>query len=187
MDIEHLITELDEYGFVVLQNQIATDEIDRMAERLMAIMSKQPDADRLDQGLQALLDLDDVFVPLVTNPTYLELTRHKLGDGFRLAEVGARWLKPGAPAQNLHVDVPLGRFPQPMPDVCFLLNSLWMLTDFTRENGATLLMPFSHHSRRRPRQNVDYRHSVAAEAPRGSIVIFNGGIWHGSGRNVTSD
>ncbi|MBI4551302.1 MAG: phytanoyl-CoA dioxygenase family protein [Candidatus Latescibacteria bacterium] len=187
MDIEQLKLELDEYGFVILENQLPADEIDRMATRLVEIMNQQPDADRLDQGLQALLDYDDIFIPLVTNPAFLELARHTLGEGFRLAEVGARWLKPGAPAQSLHADVPLGRFPQPLPDVCFVLNSIWMLTDFTREIGATLLMPFSHHTRRRPRPGVAYNHLVAAEAPRGSIVIFHGGLWHCGGANTTRD
>jgi ectoine hydroxylase-related dioxygenase (phytanoyl-CoA dioxygenase family) len=62
-----------------------------------------------------------------------------------------------------------------------------MLSDFTRAVGATVLMPFSHHTLRRPRRGVQYHHLVAAEAPRGSIVIFHGAIWHGAGANVTTD
>jgi ectoine hydroxylase-related dioxygenase (phytanoyl-CoA dioxygenase family) len=187
MDIEQLHVELDEYGFVLLERQIPTETIDRMAARIVEIMSRQPDADRLDQGMQALLDFDDMFLPLVTHPTVLELARRTLGEPFRLAEVGVRWLKPGAPAQSLHTDVPLGRFPQPLPDVCFVLNTIWMLNDFTRRNGATLLMPFSHHSRRRPRPKVDYRYLVTAEAPRGSVVVFKGSVWHSGGANRTRD
>jgi hypothetical protein len=187
VDIAELKTELDEYGFVILENQIPTAEVDRMANRLMEIMEQKPNAHSLEQGLQGLLDYDDMFIPLVTNPTFLELARHKLGDGFRLAELGARWIKPGGAGQQLHADTPMGIFTEPLPDICFLVNSIWMLTDFTRENGATLLLPFSQHTRRRPRRGVVYKHLVAAEAPRGSIVIFHGAIWHAGGANKTTD
>ena len=90
----------------------------------------------------------------------------------------------------MHADVPVGWFVQsgrPVPDVCFLVNCIWMLTEFTRANGGTLLMPFSQHWRRLPRAGVAYRHLVAAEGPPGSIVLFNGSIWHGSGANQTRD
>ena len=124
-------------------------------------------------------------MPLVTNPVYLELARHLLGPDFQLAEVGGLWIKPGAPAPSFHADVPVGWFPQsglPVPDACFIVNSIWMLTDFSRENGATQLIPYTHHSRRVPRPGVDYKqHRVAAEGPAGSVVIFHGSIWHRGG------
>ncbi|MBM3262420.1 MAG: phytanoyl-CoA dioxygenase family protein [candidate division Zixibacteria bacterium] len=187
MDMEQLNTEFDEYGFVLLKNRISTETADLMATRIVEIMSAKPDADRLDQGMQALLDYDDLFLPLVTDPVVLELARRTLGEPFRLAEVGVRWLKPGAPGQSLHADVPLHLFPEPLPDVCFLINTIWMLNDFTRSNGATLLMPFSHHTRRRPRAGATYRHLVAAEAPLGSVVVFKGNLWHAGGANRTRD
>ena len=146
-----------------------------MAKRVMEIMNQQPSADNLNQGQQGLLNIDDqdTLVPLVTNPVYLELAEHMLGPDFQLGgTAGGIWIKPCAKEPNLHADVPIGWFPQsglPVPDACFIVNSLWMLTDFTLENGATRLMPFSHHSRRVPRAGVDYKHLVAAEGP-GDIV-----------------
>ncbi len=193
MDIEQLKIELEEYGFVIIHNLIPTDEADRMAKRVMEILNQLPSANQLNQGQQGLLNIDDqdTFVPLVTNPVYLELAEHMLGPDFQLGgTVGGIWIKPGAKEPNLHADVPIGWFPQsglPVPDACFIVNSLWMLTDFTLENGATRLMPFSHHSRRVPRGGVDYKHLVAAEGPAGSIVIFHGSVWHRGGANVTAD
>ena len=50
--------------------------------------------------------------------------------------------------RGLHADVPLPWFAQnnlPTPsNVCFMVNAIWMLTEFTRDNGATLLLPYSH-------------------------------------------
>ena len=93
---------------------------------------------------------------------------------MQMAEVGAVWNKPGAPAGGLHADVPVGWFPsqgREIPDTCFMVNCIWMLTEFTHENGGTRVMPFSHRSRRTPRSGIQYRHLVTAEGPPGSIVI----------------
>jgi ectoine hydroxylase-related dioxygenase (phytanoyl-CoA dioxygenase family) len=195
VDLEELKTELDEYGFVLINNLIPEDQALRMAERIMELMSKRPDADKAAQGLSAVFnflepDEYEMFLPMVTHPVYLELARHVLGPGFQMAEVGVRWLKPGAPGQNLHADVPVGWFVRnglPVPEQCMMLNCMWMLTEFTKENGGTVLIPFSQFSRRVPRPGVQYRHLVYAEGPPGSIVIFKGNIWHGGGANTTPD
>ena len=193
MDIEQLKGELDECGFVIIPNLISTAEANRMAERWMESRGQQADADKLVQNLRAVSNHDDqdIFVPPITNPAYLELARHLLGPDFQLAEVGGLWIKPGAPAQSFHADVPVGWFPQsglPVPDACFVVNSIWMLTDFSLENGATQLIPYTHHSRRVPRPNVDYKqHRLSAEGPAGSVVIFHGSIWHRGGANVTQN
>ena len=187
MEFEQARAELDTYGFVVLRNQITTEDTDRMATRLTSMMRQQPNADRLDQNMQSLLNHDEIFVPLGLNETFLQLAEYKLGAGFRFAGVAARWIKPGAAGQRLHADLPASKMPEPLPDGCFVLNAIWMLTDFTRDNGATLFLPCSHHTRRRPTGPVPDHYLVAAEAPRGSVVIFNGLTWHGSGANVTTD
>ena len=178
MDIEKLRVELEEYGFVVIHNLIPADQAEHMTNRLMEIMRQQPDKDMPNQNLRGVFNYDDqdTFIPLVTHPVYLELAAHMLGPGFQMAEVGARWIKPGAEAQGLHADVPIGWFPQSgltIPDACFLVNCIWMLTDFTLENGATQVMPFSHHSRRTPRSGVEYNHLVTAEGPRGFYCYFS--------------
>ena len=193
MDIAKLKEEMDECGFVIIPNLISTAEAERMAKRLMEIMGQQADADKPVQNLRGVFNYDDqdICVPLAMNPVYLDLARHLLGPDFQLPEVGGLWIKPGAPAPNFHADVPVGWFPQsglPVPDACFIINSIWMLTDFSLENGATQLIPYTHHSRRVPRPDRDYKeHRVSAEGPAGSVVIFHGSIWHRGGANLTQD
>ena len=169
----------------------------RAANRLMDIMAARPDPEKPNQNLTGIFNYcdpadDELFIPIIMHPVYLELSRRILGDGFQCISAGGgcNWWKPGAPAQGLHVDAPYGWFLKngfPVPDVNLLVNSLWMLTDFTRENGGTRVIPFSHHARRSPRKSVTYEHQVAAEGPAGSIVIFNGKLWHGAGANTTTD
>jgi ectoine hydroxylase-related dioxygenase (phytanoyl-CoA dioxygenase family) len=191
-DLAKLKTDLDEYGFVVLHNLIPTDQANHMATRLMEIQNRQPDAHKLYQNLRGVFNYDDedTFVPLVTHPVYLELAKHLVGDGMQMAEVGAVWNKPGASAGGWHADVPIGWFARqgrPIPRTCFMVNCIWMLTEFTRENGGTQIIPFSQNSLRVPQPQGEYPHAVPAEGPAGSIVIFHGSIWHRSGPNTTKD
>ena len=111
-----------------------------------------------------------------------------MGEGFQSAGEAMRWTKPGWGGQPLHADGPAGIFARsghPAPGQWPVINSLLMLSEFTRENGGTLLMPFSHHSRLLPRKGVKYSHLVAAEGDPGTIVIFIGSIWHAGGANTT--
>jgi fumagillin biosynthesis dioxygenase len=191
-DLDALKAELDESGFVVLHGLLPVEQATHMADRLVQVMEQRPEAGARYQNLRGVFNYDDedTFVPLVTHPVYLELARHLVGEEMQMAEVGAVWNKPGAPAGGWHADVPVGWFAsqgRPIPDLCFMVNCIWMLTEFTRENGGTQLIPFSHRSRGVPRSGVDYKNAVAAEGPPGSIVIFHGAIWHRSGPNVTRD
>src|SRR5207253_11386151 len=70
---------------------------------------------------------------------------------------------------------------------CFVLPFSWRLNDLTRDMGATLYLPFSHHAPRGPRTGVSYRYLVGVEAPAGSVLIHHGALWHHFGANTTRD
>ena len=194
-DVAAIKTELDEYGFVVIPNLIPRDDAERMAERFKELMSGQPDADQPDQCLRAVFNyLDpgeyDQFQVLLAHPLCLELAHLVLGEGFQLPEASALWRKPGAPAGPLHVGAGTGWMAKtglPLAEICFVLTFSWLLNDLTKDNGGRFYMPFSHHSRRVPRPGVDYHHLAAIEAPAGSIVMFNGAVWHAFAPNNTKD
>ena len=159
-DLAGLKAQLNEYGFVTVPNVISPRDADLMAKRVVDIMSAQPDSDELDCHLPSMLehvvdtDESDLFFSAVTIPVYLELARHVVGEGFQSAGEAMRWTKPGWAGQPLHADGPAGIFARsghPAPGQWPVINSLIMLSEFTRENGGTLLMPFSHHSRLLPR------------------------------------
>ena len=64
----------------------------------------------------------------------------------------------------------------PRPHVPIVCSTMWAITDFTADNGATGWSPARTTPSRRP-----------TEMPRGSILIFNGSIWHGGGANLTAE
>jgi ectoine hydroxylase-related dioxygenase (phytanoyl-CoA dioxygenase family) len=63
---------------------------------------------------------------------------------------------------------------------------MWALTDFTEANGATRLVPGSHLADRSPDYGAPYE-TVAAEMPKGSVLVWHGSLWHGGGANTTDD
>lgn len=89
-------------------------------------------------------------------------------------------LLPGQGEQELHRDRFIwGRY---LPrEVEPQLNTLWALTDFTEENGATCLVPASQH------WDWDRRATQAdgarAVMSRGSVLVYSGSVIHGAGRN----
>ncbi len=91
-------------------------------------------------------------------------------------------IDPGEIAQPIHADdmvIPLDK-----PHVPIVCNSMWALTDFTEANGATRLVPRTH-----TRGNPEYGgrcRSIAAEMPKGSVLIWDGSLWHGGGANTTN-
>jgi ectoine hydroxylase-related dioxygenase (phytanoyl-CoA dioxygenase family) len=192
---EELKAELDEYGFVVLREVLPRADAHRIETRVVEVMRRQPDADKTDQHLRGLFNHVDptdypLFASLLTQPVCLELARHLLGEGFQMTEVGSRWRKPGSPAGPMHATIPLDRFPRaglPLPNVCFVLALSWVLDDLTRDMGATLYHPFSHHAPRLPRAGVEYKYLVPVEAPAGSVVVHHGALWHRFGANTTKD
>jgi hypothetical protein len=101
-----------------------------------------------------------------------------IGCPFKLSTLLARTLEPGAPVQRLHVDVKRGADGWPL--VGFII----MVDAFDAENGATHFVPGSHLLPSEPDEWMEdmtdaYEEQVLACGPAGSVIIFNGSVWHG--------
>ena len=70
---------------------------------------------------------------------------------------------------------------------------MWMLTDFTVENGATIIVPGSHRKSDHPRTNgvLDPKQPLEGEqrllGKAGSVGIFDTRMWHAIAPNVSSE
>lgn len=103
---------------------------------------------------------------------------------FQLHLTQAITIGPGAPAQPLHRDQWCFDF-FPFPgDVDVEVSTIWALTDFTAENGATRVVPGSHLTPYETRYSDE--DAVAASMPRGSVILYTGRTVHGGGENRSS-
>ncbi len=104
--------------------------------------------------------------------------------GYQLHVSAALEVGPGAREQVLHREEDsFTFFPLPRPNI--IVASMWAITDFRADNGATLLAPGSHKwpaDRRAARSEI-----VNAEMPAGAVLFWMGGTLHGAGANTSQD
>ena len=133
-----------------------------------------------------LLNYTSVFNDVFLYPPLLEACSHMIGERFKLSSFLARTLRGGTPAQELHSDLERGSEDAP------LLGFILMIDRFREENGATRFVPTSHNwtdlpCDRFPDARAKYPGEVLGCGERGTMIIFNGAIWHGHTANVTPD
>ena len=120
---------------------------------------------------------------LVMHPLVLDAVGGVLGHAtsFQLHLTQVIAIGPGEPAQMIHRDqwaFDFFPFPAGYEVQC---NTIWAMTDFTEENGATRLVPGSH--RLEDRREFQASDTVPAEMPAGSVLLYTGALYHGAGAN----
>jgi ectoine hydroxylase-related dioxygenase (phytanoyl-CoA dioxygenase family) len=113
------------------------------------------------------------------DPLVLDAVEHAIGPGAQFGNTVAIEVHSGQRAQVLHYEQ--GIYPLPR-DRDVMITALWALDDFTADNGATRIVPGSHH---RPAGKPDAAEAVPAEMPAGSVLLFSGRLYHGAGANTT--
>ena len=186
--------QLDRDGYLPLSGLLTSAQVaafnDRLAELLAAEGENAGKEVHQEAGTDRLSNLvekaPDLFAPCYTHPRLLAGIAHVLNGNLKLSSLNARAALPGQGLQGLHADWGKAVAPGDYA-VC---NSIWLLDDFTDENGATRVVPGSHRSGKMPGDvmtNVSEPHpdEVKIIAPAGTVVIFNSHTWHGGTRNVT--
>ena len=112
-----------------------------------------------------------------------------LDPGCLVSSLSSITILGGEEAQPVHADDQL--IPLPKPHVPLVCNTMWALTDFTEENGATRIVPGTHTRDRSPEFGEPHQ-TIAATMKsllktRDVVVVFNGSIWHGGGANQTTE
>jgi ectoine hydroxylase-related dioxygenase (phytanoyl-CoA dioxygenase family) len=183
------IERLDRDGYTVLLDAVDMGtaealhaDIDRLERELGVQTGGNGFEGRATTRVYNLLALGELYEQIPVHPMVLELMHHVLGDGCLVSSLSAITIHPGETAQPIHADDQV--IPIPKPHTAVTANSMWALTDFTEANGATRIIPGSHLEPSSPVYGQHYD-SRCAEMPRGSILVWDGGLWHGGGANVT--
>lgn len=186
--------QLDRDGFLPLPSLLSASQVAAFNDKLAALLAvegenagKEVHQEAGTDRLSNLVDkVPDLFAPCWTHPRLLAGIAHVLNGDLKLSSLNARAALPGQGLQGLHADwgkaVEAGDYA-----VC---NSIWLLDDFTEDNGATRVVPGSHRSGKMPGEamaSVTDAHPDEEKiiAPAGTVVIFNSHTWHGGTRNTT--
>jgi ectoine hydroxylase-related dioxygenase (phytanoyl-CoA dioxygenase family) len=137
--------------------------------------------------LANLVDKGDVFrEPLAALPV-LELVRHVLGPRIKLSSMNVRSVNPHWPSnQPFHAD--MGAVADERG--YWVCNSVWLLDDFTAENGALRAIPGSHRLARLPQDALadltgPHADEVLITGAAGDVFVMNAHLWHGGTANRT--
>lgn len=191
MNVEQACKHIEELGYVVIEGLLDKDEatlLDALAREVMERESSPRES--CYTNLEGALNYLPELVPLCIHPMMLEIVEYFLGSPFFFPQVCMKWCPPGTTIGGLHSDWPLQYVQKPYPPWPLLLQTMWMLSDFTADNGATHIVPGSHLWGEPPTPDdprAAEKHHVIPEGPKGSILIWHGTAWHCSGANTTTD
>jgi ectoine hydroxylase-related dioxygenase (phytanoyl-CoA dioxygenase family) len=174
-------------GYTIVEGAIEPDLVDGLLEdldRLERDLDVRP-AGNSFEGAQTLriynlLVHGERFERIPVHPNVLPIVDRVLGPGCLVSSLSSIDIRPGETAQPIHADDQLIPLPKPHPPtVC---NTMWALTDFTEENGATRIIPGSHLADASPEYG-SHHESVPAVMGKGSVLVWHGSLWHGGGAN----
>ncbi|MEM7000632.1 MAG: phytanoyl-CoA dioxygenase family protein [Pseudomonadota bacterium] len=184
--IDHMHERLQEHGYLIVE-ELATDLAQQTLTQLTPHIEQAPFGHDEFLGartkrLGGVLKKSSAARELATHPTVLGLLDRVLlpfATNYQINFTGIMHLEPGAEAQSLHRDGDL--YPLSHHGITTLMPTMWALSDFSASNGGTQVVPGSH------RWPLDQKPSatqiVAADMPKGSVLIYLGGTSHGGGGN----
>lgn len=183
---------LDRDGYLILPNIIGPEWIERLRARVDEQSAKEGssgnhEAHDPEAGTRRVADLvnkGEVFDRVWSHPKILAAIRHVIARPFKLSSLNYREAMQGGGQQDLHADWTARKPDEPF-HVC---NSIWLLDDFTADNGSTRLVPGSQLIAGAVADHVadpaaPHPKQIQLIAPAGTVAVFNSHIWHGGTLN----
>ena len=193
---------LDEDGYVNLGPLLSPAQLDAMRTRFDDAVAREGRASghevsqtrgiaRLSGTVIKAMNRDGLLDPFAFHPKLLAAVRHVLGPRFRYSSSNFHCPLPGYGHQGIHADWGWGvRDPE-------VVNAIWLLDEFTAENGPTRVVPGSHSWREHPAGSMvdgaprDLAALVAGEVRltgvAGSCIAYNAHLWHSGTQNFSPD
>ena len=134
------------------------------------------------------LDLGRLLTrPIVTQIMNDLFDRNTFHEKYILSSYHLNIVPPKGEEQKFHIDATV---PDPLPPWLIRANMSFIVEDHNENNGALMCLPGSHKFLRKPGLADEhmYNHKlIKIIAPKGSIVIWSGHLWHKTGQNNSAD
>lgn len=188
--IEHYASEMDTNGYFIIEDALSPTELQEARNALDELFERESEIGRerrwhtpLYMVAYMLPQKHPFFRRLPMHPAVLPLMQRILGKWSVISSLNGFTMSPGSENQALHLDQP-----ESVPGVVLNINAMFCLDDFTIENGATRIVPGSHN--RIFNRAIDPAtfedETIRLTARAGSLVAFNGGLWHAGSSNTTN-
>jgi hypothetical protein len=200
---DDVVAALERDGGVIIEGFLADETLEGLRRDLLPLLEaratgRDPFAGFKTRRLGALFAHTRHCAEIATHPLYLPVAEHflcrpqeawvgedrlTLAADVRVGVTQAIQLAPGQGAQPLHRDDTAFLWRHPTGGREGRVQIFCALSEFTAENGGTLVIPGSHlwDDDRKP----DPAEAVPTEMPAGSALIFLGSTFHAGGANRT--
>lgn len=186
---------LENHGYLLVENFMTKELLETIRRQVEDILFAEGDRagaefkqEPQSRRLANLVNKGEVFQQIVVAPQILEYVSYIIGPQFKLSSLNFRAADPHSDwVQPLHCDV--GAIPDEKG--YWVCNVIWLLDDFTTENGATRVVPGSHKwgvlpQAVLPDPRAPHPDELLLTGPAGSVVVMNAHLWHGGTANGTA-
>jgi len=192
MKNKHILNKLLKNGYVLINDVISEKECDNIKKIYETILKKYKKKIKiknpLEDAIYNLHNKNEIFRKYIDHKKIIDLIKNALSEGsygnkdlIILRQSALRNPKKGF-AQQLHNDTRISGSKNPL-----IIQAIWMIDDFTKFNGATRLVANSHKFNSFPKNKKKYQKEVTIEGSKGSVLLLDASMWHGSSRKTNKN
>jgi len=191
--LEHNSEELKINGFTILDSSFTANQIKNLrlkVNELKQIYRKKFQKFSLEKiSEQHILRLpflfDIYFMKVIFDNNLIQLLKNVILGDFQLSQcnVVINPVDENYSQGSWHRDLPYQHFVSSRP---LSVNALLCLDDFTTENGATSVIPFTHQFEKYPSNEFISKNAIQVEAKAGQFIVMNSMLFHGGSKNLSN-
>ncbi len=201
---EQQLAELNQQGFTIIPDFLSTAQLHRVNACFDSLLGSNSGRNTFEgvntERIYTLVARDKIFQDIAEDARIMAFCDEFLQPNYQLTASQAIVISPGETPQPWHTDDSF--YPIPRPRAMISLSTIVAVTDFTKENGGTEVIPGSHlwsdeqiagdysGSDTVGDSNLDARLtglSTSLEMSAGSCVVFAGTLLHRGGASTGSD
>ena len=229
MTLKKELLKIQMNGFCVLKGIIPEDKVTIVRDSVMEAQARHDAESETSKeavrarghrigvkgvgNLKQLINETQAFAPYVADRRILDISEAFFGSFVRISSTDCVINQPGNERGYWHADWPYNQtnashIRAPYPDTLIHLSTIWMLTEFTKKNGGTFLLPGSHRMNQNPSVHAvpgshrmngkrtegpltgfdpdsPYPTEVQATGKAGNVLLYDSRLWHAVAPNHT--
>lgn len=200
MSQKNYIEQIKSDGWCLIEDVIPSEKVDAIRDSVYGSARQHCDPKQLKElgiaFVPSIINYNQEFAEYLVHPDLKNVAETLLGKFFRISFTSVIVNESSNPRGKWHSDWPFNQnsachVPAPYPDCLMHLTTLWMLSEFTAENGGTLIVPGSHRESDNPTGNHEHAgdqphpREISATGKAGSVLVFDSRLWHSTAKNTT--
>jgi len=192
--LESVLLNLQNTGFCVLNNVMDPTWLNETEQRMYQVKEKilhDVGKEKLSRAgelgvLRLMMKYDPFFLRFLETPEILSIVDHTVSE-TAILHLQNGFLNPTVSGEVSHLfQFRFHRdFPRFLNGYLASINILVAVSEFTVDNGATLVIPASHQKSIHPNVQYQENNAIPVECPAGSLIIFDSTLLHAAGKNIS--